>query len=199
MQGWPCLFNSSRYAAFSKQAYFPGIPDAGRTTTRRPCRWRAWRTRSRPPRAIGRRSRTTTATGRTTTDGAAASGRGGLPRRGSVNSSSFSPDGTLCAHTAVAKHRTLVCCASSLRTSGSVTAEYARSPYKTPHLAGASAPGWSTLTGGSEHVGPHVFFYSTTPRLFRRICSCLNPRRNTVTSRHVVHPPPYRRDALHVQ
>ena len=35
----------------------------------------------------------------------------------------------------------------------------------TPHLAGASAPGWSTFTGGSEHVGPHVFFYSTTPRL----------------------------------
>ena len=32
-------------------------------------------------------------------------------------------------------------------------------------LAGALAPGWSTLTGGSEHVGPHVFFYSTTPRL----------------------------------
>ena len=29
-----------------------------------------------------------------------------------------------------------------------------RSPYQTPHLAGASAPGWSTLTGGSEHVGP---------------------------------------------
>ena len=55
--------------------------------------------------------------------------------------------------------------ASSPRTSGSVTAEYARSPYQTPHLAGASAPGWSTLTGGSEHVGPHVFFYSTTPRL----------------------------------
>ena len=37
--------------------------------------------------------------------------------------------------------------------------------YQTPHLAGASAPGWSTFTGGSEHVGPHVFFYSTTPRL----------------------------------
>ena len=55
--------------------------------------------------------------------------------------------------------------ASSPRTSGSVTAEYARSPYRTPHLAGASAPGWSTLAGGSEHVGPHVFFYSTTPRL----------------------------------
>ena len=40
----------------------------------------------------------------------------------------------------------------------SVFTEYARSPYQTPHLAGASAPGWSTFTGGSEHAGPHVFF-----------------------------------------
>ena len=36
-----------------------------------------------------------------------------------------------------------------------------RRPYQTPHLAGALAPGWSTLTGGSEHVGPHVCFYAT--------------------------------------
>jgi len=58
--------------------------------------------------------------------------------------------------------------ASSPRTSGSVTAEYARSPYQTPHLAGAFiAPGWSTLIGGSEHPGPPVFFHSTTPRLKR--------------------------------
>ena len=78
------------------------------------------------------------------------------------------------------RRRTAVCCppaprpsgarpprASSPRTSGSATVEYARSPYQTPHLAGVSAPGWSTFTGGSEHVGPHVFFYSTTPRLLQ--------------------------------
>ena len=57
---------------------------------------------------------------------------------------------------------------STRRTLQAGCKEYARSPYQTPHLAGASAPGWSTFTGGSEHVGPHVLFYCTTPRLIFR-------------------------------
>ena len=76
--------------------------------------------------------------------------------------------------------------ASSPRTSGSVTAEYARSPYQTPHLAGASASGWSTLTGGSEHVAARTC--SSTPRLHDSTTQSTHRRRRDYLGPKTTHP-----------